>query len=139
MSELWQLCMLSLLLHFPPSGMQISQSPGDPHRLQPVSAVMHDLACDPRYRVTADAVAATGLKTFNSSDQPIAAFLHEIVAFTGTVLQQTVGSEMRQSQVHQHSVIALQDVARDRAAAFMASLTLKSSLSYSRLSFGGHG
>ena len=100
---------------------------------------MPDLAGDPRHRIAADAVAATGLKTLNSSDQPIAAFLHQIVAFTGTVVQQTVGTEMCQPEVHQHSVIALQDVARDRAAAFMASLTLKSSLSYSRLSFGGHG
>tara|TARA_B100001063_G_scaffold79986_1_gene74383 strand:- start:172 stop:333 length:162 start_codon:yes stop_codon:yes gene_type:complete len=53
-------------------------------------------------------------------------------------VKQTVGTEMRQSEVHQHSVIALQDVLRDRSAAFMLSLKLKSSLNCRRLRVGGH-
>tara|TARA_B100000900_G_scaffold409438_1_gene425374 strand:- start:2548 stop:3045 length:498 start_codon:yes stop_codon:yes gene_type:complete len=130
--------MQSPLLRFHSPGMQITESPGDSHRLQPVSSVMPDLAGDPRHRIAADAVAATGLKTLNSSDQPIAAFLHQIVAFTGTVVQQTVGTEMCQPEVHQHSVIALQDVLRDRSAAFMLSLTFKSSLNCRRLRGVGH-
>tara|TARA_Y100000766_G_scaffold43306_1_gene33316 strand:- start:340 stop:651 length:312 start_codon:yes stop_codon:yes gene_type:complete len=81
-AEQQQPCMQSPLLRFHPTGMQITESPGDSHCLQPVSSVMPDLASDPRHRVAADAVAATGLKTLHSSDQPIAAFLHQIVAFT---------------------------------------------------------
>ena len=137
-AELWQPHMQSLLLHFHSASMQITQSPGDTQGLQPVSAVVPDLACDPRHRVAADAVAATSLKTFKSANEPKAAFLYKIVAFARSVVQQTVGSEMCQSQVHQHSVIPLQDVGRDWAAAFMASLSFKPLLNCRRLCAGGH-
>ena len=66
---------------------------------------MLDLAGDPRHRVAADAVAATGLVTLQSADQPIAALLNQIVAFTGSVVQHAVGTKMSQAQVHQNSVI----------------------------------
>jgi len=137
-AELGQTGMQSTLLHFQPACMQITQSPWDSQGMQPVSAVMPDLACDSRHRVAADAVAAASFITLKGADQPEAALLHQIVAFTGSVEHQTVGTEMGQAQVHQNSVIALQDVDRDRATPLTASLTLKLSLKGDRWCAEGH-
>lgn len=112
-------------LFFHSARMQISQSPWDSQKVQPVSAVMPDLSSDPRHRVAADPVAAVGLKILHRADQSIAAFLNEIIVFAAAVVQQAVGSEVRKSKVLQHGVISLQDPGWDPAAMFMAALTLQ--------------
>ena len=116
----------------------VTKSPGNAQGMETISAEVSDLARDSRHRVAADAVAAAGFITLKGADQPVAALLHQIVAFTGSVEHQTVGTEMGQAQVHQNSVIALQDVDRDLATPLTASLTLKLSLKGDRWYAEGH-
>ena len=99
---------------------------------------MTDLARDSRHREAADAMPATGFKGVKSKDQPESGFLHEIVAFTGSVVQQTVGTEMGQSEVHQDRLIPVLDLSGYSSSAFMTSLTFELPVNCCRIRSGGH-
>tara|TARA_Y100000589_G_scaffold318304_1_gene345611 strand:- start:141 stop:641 length:501 start_codon:yes stop_codon:yes gene_type:complete len=138
-SEQRQSGMQSSVLQFHSTGMQLTQSPGNAQGMETVSAEMTDLACDPRHCKAADAMTATGLKAIKSPDQPVAGLLHEIVAFTGSAVQQTVGAEVCQSKVHQDCSIPSLNVSGDPSAAFMASLTLEQLMNRRGVWSVGHG
>ena len=123
---------------FHSTSVQLTKSPGNAQGMETISAEVTDLARDPRHRVAADAVTATGIKGFKSPDQPVAGFLHEIVAFAETVVLQTVGTVVSQSKVHQDRVISVPGFSVNPSPLFMAALPLQLLLNSRRLCSGGH-
>ena len=123
---------------FHSTSVQLTKSPGNAQGMETISAEVTDLARDPRHRVAADAVTATGIKGFKSPDQPVAGFLHEIVAFAETVVLQTVGTVVSQSKVHQDRVISVPGFSGNPSPLFVAALPLELLLNSRRLCSGGH-